>query len=160
MSGQSRKRNELPRQEDGYPFDTGDWAKWTNVKRLNWLCNFRDRLRDKGATTYYKRYGLSDEQMEQMERDVDAMEKLVEKEQAVRKLNEAVAKALLPGVDDSALRAAFASGDKRAVDLEFAKWFGQLQDHADKDPKFATWFEEFCKDQERLLRWDDEIGEN
>jgi hypothetical protein len=78
LSATKKKRNDLARKDDGYPFDTGDWAKWTNVKRLNWLRNFRDKLRDKYKTTF----GVTDEQIAEMDADVAAMEKIVEVEQS------------------------------------------------------------------------------
>ncbi len=60
-------------------------------------------------------------------------------------------------IDDTALRAAFASGDEAAVDREWDIWIAKLEAKAAADPEFAKWFEDFRKDQERLLRWDDEI---
>jgi len=60
-------------------------------------------------------------------------------------------------IDDSALKAAFASGDEAAVDREFKKWIAKLEAMAEKNPAFAKWYDSFCKDQERLLRWDDNL---
>jgi hypothetical protein len=68
--------------DDGYPFDTGDWARWTNVKRLNWLRNFRDKLRDK----YKAKFGFTDEQIAKLDADVAEMERVVAAEQAAMKL--------------------------------------------------------------------------
>lgn len=159
MSKGNPKKGELPRKDDGYPFDTGDWAKWANVKRLNWIRNFRDRLHEPNSRTYYKRYGLTDEQMAKIEADTETMEKLVAKELAAMKINEAAMKSVLPDIDDSALRSAFASGDEAAVNREFRKWIAKLEERADRDSVFAEWFENFRTDQERLLRWDDVIGD-
>ena len=65
----------------------------------------------------------------------------------------------IDGIDDTALRDAFASGDEAAVEREWNKWIAELQAKAATDPVFAVWFKEFCKDQETLLRWDDVISE-
>ncbi len=62
-------------------------------------------------------------------------------------------------VDDTKLKEAFASGDDKAVDREFTAWVGQLEEIAESNPIFAKWFEEFRDDQEKLLRWDDVIGD-
>ncbi|MBK8467522.1 MAG: hypothetical protein IPL32_17025 [Chloracidobacterium sp.] len=77
------------KQDDGYPFDTGDWARWTNVKRLNWMRNFRDRLLDEGASTHYFNQGLTEADMMQIIADTAAMEKVVEQEQAAMKMMQA-----------------------------------------------------------------------
>ena len=63
-------------------------------------------------------------------------------------------------IDDSALKAAFASGDEDAVDREFKAWTAKLEAKAAKDPVFAKWFEAFCAEQELLLRWEDTIGDD
>ncbi len=63
-------------------------------------------------------------------------------------------------IDDTALRAAFASGDEEAVDREWNKWIAKLEALAEKNPAFGAWFREFCTEQERLLRWDDVIQED
>jgi len=60
-------------------------------------------------------------------------------------------------IDGTALKAAFASGDEAAVEREWKAWLAKLETRAEKDPDFAVWFAEFCNDQERLLRWDDEL---
>ena len=65
----------------------------------------------------------------------------------------------IDGIDDTALRDAFASGDEAAVEREWNKWIAELQAKAATDPVFAVWFKEFCNDQETLLRWDDVISE-
>ena len=65
----------------------------------------------------------------------------------------------IEGIDDTALKAAFASGDEAAVDREWNIWIAKLQAKAAKDPVFAKWFDQFCKDQELLLRWDNIIGD-
>jgi len=140
------------KQDEGYPFDTGDWARWTNVKRLNWMRNLRDRLLKEGSSTHYSKNGLTEDDMKQIVADTAAMEKVVEQEQAAKS-----AASAFTGIDDTALKAAFASGDESAVDREWNKWIAQLQAKADKDPQFAKWFEDFRTDQERLLRWDDVI---
>jgi hypothetical protein len=61
-------------------------------------------------------------------------------------------------LDNTALKAAFASGDEAAVEREWTAWIAKLEARAAADPEFAKWFEEFAKDQERLLRWDEEIN--
>ncbi len=63
-------------------------------------------------------------------------------------------------VDDTALKAAFASGDEEAADREFKAWTAKLEAIAAKDPVLAKWLEEFCAEQERLLRWDDTLGDD
>ncbi len=77
MSKKIHGKKTAARKDDGYPFDTGDWEKWSNRKRFDWMVNFRDRLADEKATTYYKRYGLTDEQMQQTIADTDQLEKVV-----------------------------------------------------------------------------------
>ena len=39
-------------------------------------------------------------------------------------------------------------------------WIEKLEAKAARDPVFAKWFEEFRDDQEKLLRWDETIGED
>lgn len=73
------------RNEDGYPFGTGDWARWTNVKRLNWMRNFRDRL-TKDDDILGRKLGLSDTDLRQIEADTAELEKIVAREQAQRKI--------------------------------------------------------------------------
>ena len=46
MSKKKQGKKTAVRQDDGYPFDTGDWEKWSNRRRLDWLVNLRDKLRD------------------------------------------------------------------------------------------------------------------
>ena len=62
-------------------------------------------------------------------------------------------------IDDTELKKAFASGDEAAVDREWHKWIAKLEAKAARDPVFAKWFEEFCAEQERQLRWDDTLEE-
>jgi hypothetical protein len=72
------------KDDDGYPFDTGHWASWTNVKRRDWMRNFRDRMLDEGSTTHYLRYGFTEADMQQIVADTAAYEKVVADEQAAR----------------------------------------------------------------------------
>ena len=239
-----RTGGKKPHVDSGYPFDTGDWAKWSNRKRLEWLTNLRDKSRDKFKQTL----NISDEDIAEMSANVEAMEKVVLNEEYVaaqkaarnaptpresaRMLGELIddicandyfkamqlgltdeqidkmradadkyvreveewerrenAKKILGfapparnveknpddlaadpekqsileafgDIDISALKAAHASGDEEAAHREFKALTGQLEAKADKDPVFAKWFEEFCAEQERLLRWDDTIGDD
>ena len=64
----------------------------------------------------------------------------------------------LDEIDGSALKAAFESGDEAAVNREWEIWIAKLQAAAEKNPAFGAWFEKFCADQERVMRWDDVIG--
>ncbi len=232
------------RVDDGYPFETGDWEKWSSKKRLDWAINLRDKSRDK----FKDKLNLSDEQIAEMSEQVEALEKVYLHEQFTA-AQEAARKAPTPResakmlgeliydlcandyykahrigftdtdiekmradadkyladieewerkqnarnilgfappkqkpvqtasedtpdaaklraflafstVDDSALRAAIASGDEDAVDREFTAWTAKLEAEAAKDPVIAKWFEEFCAEQERLLRWDDTLGDD
>ncbi|MFZ1701380.1 MAG: hypothetical protein WBO10_02360 [Pyrinomonadaceae bacterium] len=233
--------------DDGYPFDTGDWEKWSSRKRLDWMINFRDKSRDLYkaklnisdddiakmdadvealekvalydeymaaqqaarnakppsesvkmmgaliddicANDYYKakRLGLTDAQIDKMRVDTDKYSREVEdweRRQNAKKIlgfapplrrteptskkpeddgtDDATKLRVLMAVkdiDDSALKAAFANGDEDAVQREWEIWIGKLQAKADEDPVFAKWFEEFRDDQEKLLRWDDEIDD-
>ncbi|MEQ1605861.1 MAG: hypothetical protein ABL999_13440 [Pyrinomonadaceae bacterium] len=244
MSKKNQGKRSAVRQDDGYPFDTGDWAKWSNRKRLDWMINFRDRLANQKANTYYKRHGMTDKDMERIIADTEEMEKVVLGEEynaaqtAARnakpprrsaemlgqliddlsandyykarrigltdeqidkmradtdkylaeieawerrqKANEILGiarpakpptdlsgDALIakPGttfddIDDTALKAAFAAGDEEAVDREWNIWIEKLEAKAARDPIFAKWFEDFRADQEKLLRWDETIGED
>lgn len=72
------------KKDDGYPFETGDWAKWSNEKKLAWLKNFRDKLRqDNGAMA--KKFAIGETELAQMDRDVQSLEIAVKIEKA--KLN-------------------------------------------------------------------------
>ena len=57
------------------------------------------------------------------------------------------------------LKAALDRGDQEAVDREWPKWIAKLEAIAAENPAFAKWFDKFCKDQERLMRWADVIGD-
>ncbi len=252
MSKKNRGKRATVRPDDGYPFGTGDWERWTNVKRLDWMRNFRDRMADEKANTYYKRFGLTDEDMQQTIADTETLEKVVLGEEytaahaAARNASSPRESARLLGeliddlcandyykarrigltseqidkmradtdkyladidawerrkqanmilgipvkppatdtahqagdvkpnddtpdstkgrgisdIDDTALRAAFASGDEEAVDREWNIWIEKLEAKAAADPVFAKWFEDFRADQEKLLRWDETIGED
>lgn len=72
------------KKDDGYPFGTGDWARWSNVKRLKWLTDFRDQLK-KDDCRGAKMFNLFDE-LDQIDKDVADMEKVVEQEQADHRL--------------------------------------------------------------------------
>ncbi|MEP6847849.1 MAG: hypothetical protein ABI999_03270 [Acidobacteriota bacterium] len=63
----------------------------------------------------------------------------------------------IDGIDDTALKAAFASGDEAAAEREWNMLIAKLQAKAAKDPAFAEWFEKFRADQEIQLRWDNVI---
>ncbi len=58
------------------------------------------------------------------------------------------------------LKKAFASGDDAAVDREWNKWIAKLEARAARGAIFAKHFDEFCANQEKLLRWDDVIGDS
>jgi hypothetical protein len=75
---------------------TRRWAKMNNEERLAWLTNFRDKLRDK----YKEKFDITDEQIEQLDKDVAEMEQIVEKERESRILwdkVEAARKKMLEG---------------------------------------------------------------
>lgn len=74
-------------------------------------------------------------------------------------MDEVIKKLLFADIDDTALKAAFASGDEAAVNREWDLWIEKLEARAKRDPIFAEWFEDFRKDQERLLRWDENIND-
>ncbi len=61
-------------------------------------------------------------------------------------------------IDISKLLAA--RDDAEAAHREFQALIPQLEAKAAKDPVFAKWFEEFRAEQERLLRWDDTLGDD
>jgi hypothetical protein len=61
-------------------FSDENWDRWTNEERLAWMINFRNQLKKKFA----KKYGVSDEQMKQLDVDIEAMEKVVEYEKQVK----------------------------------------------------------------------------
>jgi hypothetical protein len=255
MSKKRQGKKAAVREDDGYPFDTGDWEKWTNRKRLDWLVNMRDKLRD----TYKQKFNISDEKIAQLSADVEEMEKIVFAEEynaayqtarnaaspresarllglliddicangyykarrigltdaQIDKMREDTDKylaeidewerrrnanmilgipvkpppsdkAVPPGntpgdvlpdddipastalrvlqawsdIDDTALKAAFASGDEEAANREFEALIEKLEAKAAADPVFAKWFEDFRTDQEKLLCWDETIGED
>ena len=86
MSG--RRKAKIGANDDGYPFETGHWAAWTNVKRMRWMQNFRDRLavtRTAGRWVNGSDYpkGTSRRCID----DTAALENLVEREQAAKKLH-------------------------------------------------------------------------
>lgn len=227
----------------GYPFGTGDWERWTNRKRLDWLINFRQKSRDKYkskfsitddeiaqmsadikvlenavlaedfnaaqasarnaptpresakmlgeliddicANDYYKarRLGLSGQAIEKMRTDADRYLSEIDewerkqnarnilgfsppKRKPVPKVDDDTPESVklrafeaFRNIDDSKLKAAIQSGDKDAVDREFKAWTAQLEAIAAKDPVVGKWFDAFCAEQERLLRWDDTINE-
>ena len=59
------------------------WAKWSNQERLDWMRNFRDKIRDK----YAKTFDITDAQLEQLDEDVKELERIVEQEkEAARRL--------------------------------------------------------------------------
>lgn len=236
-----KSKNKKPVKDTGYPFDTGDWDKWSNRKRLDWAVNFRDKLRDQ----YKETLNVSDEQIEKYTATVDLLQKIVDIEESnpeaapdyqdrspweklemrrawlddlsdndyekarvvgwteenVERMKSdldkwevelkewkrredakmilgsasnrpATPKKLDPEdaiklhvllayrkVDDTKLKEAIASEDEESVNREFMAWIEQLEAIADRDPIFAKWFEEFRDDQEKLLRWDDIIGD-
>ena len=71
QSSRSKGKNSV--RDSGYPFDTGDWAKWTNQKRLDWTINFRDKLRD----VYKEKFDVSDEQIDQLSAQVIELENAI-----------------------------------------------------------------------------------
>ena len=77
----SKKRDMI---DGDYPFGSGHWKSWTNKKRLDWLTNFRDKLRkDNGALA--KKFDISNADLDQMDKDVDSLRAAVFAEKA--KLN-------------------------------------------------------------------------
>lgn len=240
MSKKKYGKKTAAQKDDGYPFDTGDWAKWSNRKRLDWMVNFRDRLADDKANTYYKRYGMTDQDMQQIIADTAELEKVVLGEEynaaqtaarnapspresakllgelifdlcdkdyykarrigltdeQIDKMREDLDKYLadveawerrqhandilgipratkpptdhsgnqprttFDDIDDTAFKAALAAGDEETARREFEALIAKLESKAAADPVFAKWFEEFKADQEKLLRWDDTIGED
>lgn len=235
----NRTKGAKARGDNGYPFDTGDWAKWSNQRRLDWMVNMRDKLRDK----YKEKFNITDEQIEKLTAGIGEMEKAVAQDEfnaaqeAARNAKPPRESAILLGkliddicandyykarkigftdqqidkmradadkyireieewerrenarnilgfapapkkpdddtddltklravmafkdIDDTALKAAFASGDEEAVNREWDKWIAKLEAKAEEDPIFAKWFEDFRDDQEKLLRWDETIGD-
>lgn len=78
MSRKKQGQKIATRKDDNdYPFGTGHWAKWTNVERLAWMRNFRDKLRDK----YKDKLNVSDKEIAQLNTDVAALERVVAYEQ-------------------------------------------------------------------------------
>jgi hypothetical protein len=64
-----------------YPFTDDVWGRWSNTKRLKWMRNFRDRLRENNDALA-KKFDLGREQLDQMDEDVKTLEKLVAAESA------------------------------------------------------------------------------
>lgn len=226
--------------DDGYPFETGDWEKWTNRKRLDWLTNLRDKARDKYKDTlnitdkdiaqmdkdvetmeavviheeytaaneaarkapspresavmlgkiiddicandYYKarRIGITDEQIDKMRADTDKYAREIEEwerrenakkilgfappakqtaDDAADEIERRMIVDKFSDIDHMPLKKALESGDTAAVRREWDKLIPRLEAKAAKDPVFGAWFHEFCAEQERLLRWDDVIGD-
>jgi len=227
------------REDSGYPFDTGDWEKWSNRERLDWMINLRDKLRD----TYKQKFNISDDRIAELSAGVEEYEKVVFHEEytaaqtAVRNALSPRESARLLGelifdlcdkdyykarrlgftdgqidemraqadkylaeieawerrqhandilgipranrpptddgvdsltaqprttfddIDDTAFKTALAAGDEDTAHREFNTLIEKLEAKADADPVFAKWFEDFRSDQEKLLRWDDTIGE-
>lgn len=50
--------------------------------------------------------------------------------------------------------------DVEAVNREWDIWLEKLQAKAAADPLFTKWFEDFRADQEKLLCWDETIGDD
>ncbi len=61
------------RRNNDYPFGTGDWDRWTNKKRLAWMTNYRDQCRD----NFKEKLNISDEDIDEITRDVEALEHIV-----------------------------------------------------------------------------------
>ncbi len=69
------------KKDDNYPFGTGDWERWDNSKRLAWLKNFRDKLRqDNGAMA--KKFAIVEAELKQVDACVAALELAVKAEKA------------------------------------------------------------------------------
>lgn len=240
MSKKKQGKKAAVRQDDGYPFDTGHWEQWSNRKRLDWMVNMRDKLRDK----YKEKFNISDEKIAQLSAGVEEYERVVFGEEfnaaqiaarnapspreSARLLGELIFElcdndyykarrigftderidemrdeldkylgeieawerrqrandilgiprqakppadrsgdALIaqPGttfddIDDTALKAALAAGDEATARREFDTFIEKLEAKAARDPVFAKWFEDFRDDQEKLLRWDETIGDD
>jgi hypothetical protein len=63
------------------------------------------------------------------------------------------------------LRDAILGVNKAKFDAEWDAFIARLEKMAERNPKFAKWFDEFCAEQERLLRdrdegWDAVIGDS
>ena len=157
-SSEDNHVSKVRKQNDGYPFDTGDWARWNNLQRLKWQKNTRDQLK-KDDFRLAKKYGLMD-RLDQIDKDIAEMENIVAREQAMKAMQNKAPADPFSDIDDTALKQAFASGDEAAVEREWTRWIAKLEAKAAADPKFAEWFHEFCKDQEILLHWDDAVDEN
>lgn len=71
----------MKKDDDGYPFDTGHWERWTNVERLAWMKNFRDKLSANG-NALARKLGLTDEQVAKIAADTAEMERTVARERA------------------------------------------------------------------------------
>ena len=240
MSKKKQGKKTAIRQDDGYPFDTGDWEKWPNRRRLDWLVNLRDKLRDEykqkynvsderiaelsaGVEEYEKvvfgeefnaaqaalqkapspresakllgelifdlcdkdyykarRLGFTDERIDKMRADLDKYLGEIEAWERRQQANDIIGipraarpptgqsgDALTPqprttfeDIDDTAFKAALAAGDEETARRESDAMIAKLEAKAARDPVFAKWFEDFRADQEKLLRWDDTIGED
>jgi hypothetical protein len=64
------------KQTEDYPFSPEHWGRWNNSKRLKWMRNFRDRLRE-NDDAMAKKFDLGIDQLRQLDADVRTLEKLV-----------------------------------------------------------------------------------
>ena len=72
---------EMYRDEDDEWF-TKRWRGWSNEERLAWMVNFRDKLKAK----YAKKFNISQERLDELERDVKVMEQIVAQERLAEKI--------------------------------------------------------------------------
>jgi len=75
-----RVKKKKPAYDPNKQLTDENWDRWTNEERLAWMLNFRYQLKRKFA----KKYGISDEQMKQMDADVEALKKIVAYEKQVK----------------------------------------------------------------------------
>jgi hypothetical protein len=73
----NKKKSAHPKLPGG-GFSEANWNRWTNAQRLAWMTNFRDTLRDERT----QQLDVTEKDIEQLDRDIVAMKRVVEHEKA------------------------------------------------------------------------------
>jgi hypothetical protein len=71
------KKNQTGRDH----FSPENWARWNNSKRLKWMRNFRDKLRE-NDDALARKFELEPYELDKLDADIKAMEKVVISETA------------------------------------------------------------------------------
>lgn len=109
MSGRKKQKRISYNPADQYSRE--NWAAWSNVKRLKWMHNFRDRLRENNDEQA-RSLGITTTELDQLDKDVAAMEATVISEQIAHKMTEAALAREMNTHADDILKALDTTGRK------------------------------------------------